>query len=137
MVKVIILTQFRARVGGREFTFYPSQKVKLDDSVAGKLVLEGKGRLIEGDGKAVCYGMIDETLRRINRDYKGGALNWIKRNRPVIWKRLIELESEINLFALQGDQVELNRVLGEYERLVIDAVHSWCSKSEPLFEAKS
>jgi len=137
MVKVIILTQFRARVGGREFTFYPSQKLKLDDPIANKLILEGKAKKLVEEDRSICYTMIEETLRKINKNYKGGALEWIEKTRPSIWKCLTDLESKVNYCVFFNDQEGLKKTLKEYERVVIEAVHSWHGGSPPLFKVKS
>jgi hypothetical protein len=134
----MITAQFKARVGSQEITFYPGQKVKLDDPIANKLILEGKAKkLIENEDRSICYKMTEESLKRINENYKGGALEWIKRTRPVIWKRLTDLESIINSCVFRNDQAGLTKALKEYERLVVDTVYSWRGGAAPLFKIKS
>jgi len=137
MVRLKITVQFEAKVNGQQVTFYPGQKVKLDDPIANKLILEGKAKKLVEEDRSICYKMTEESLKRINENYKGGALEWIKRTRPVIWKHLTDLESAINHYALQNNREGLEKTLKEYEKLVIQSVHSWRGGVAPLFKVKS
>lgn len=63
--------------------------------------------------------LIDTTIKRIGKGYKPGTLARMKRQRPGDWKRMVELETEINRFASQRNEIELVRVLNLYETFML------------------
>jgi hypothetical protein len=88
-------------------------------------------------GQIICYMMVEESLKRINEEYKGGVLDWIKRTRFPVWKHLTDIESIINSCVFRNDQAGLTKALKEYERLVVDTICSWYGGAAPLFKIKS
>jgi len=59
MARVIMLTQLKVKAGNQEVVLSPGQIVRVDDPVAGKMILEGKARLIDGDSGKVCYARLN------------------------------------------------------------------------------
>jgi len=66
----------------------------------------------------MANSLIDETLERINREYRTGTLVRMKRFHSTEWRKLLILEEEINRCALEENMVPLSGVLIEYERLL-------------------
>lgn len=75
---------------------------------------------------------IDDTLDRIGRAYQVGCLAWVKRKRPKEWRKMIALEPEISRVAFQGDEVELVKVLNEYEAFVLEMVKAFTTPKEEI-----
>jgi len=71
-----------------------------------------------------CF-LIDQTLQEINREWKPGTLEWMRRRRPDDWARLIELERQINGEALQKNKEELTKRLTEYKTLIGEMVKAF------------
>ena len=66
----------------------------------------------------MANSLIDETLGRINREYRTGTLAQTKRFHSTEWRKLVILEEEINRCALEESMVPLSGVLIEYEGLL-------------------
>jgi hypothetical protein len=66
------------------------------------------------------HSKIDTALEEINRNYQPGTLEWTKVNRPEDWKKMISLEDRINQAILRGDGEELERALGDYQKLIFE-----------------
>ena len=70
-------------------------------------------------------GLIDHTLREINKAYKPGTLEWVKVNRPQEWNEMIVLEKKINEKALKEDVEALKEALSEYKELILSRVKTF------------
>ena len=86
------------------------------------------GRQGERDVKALeapldesCF-LVEQTLREMNEAYKPGTLEWMKRNRPDEWAKMLALEREINKMALCGDLDGLRGALSNYQGLILAIV---------------
>ncbi len=66
----------------------------------------------------MANSLIDETLERINQEYRTGTLARMKRFHSTEWRKLVILEEEINRCVLEENMVPLSRVLIEYEGLL-------------------
>jgi hypothetical protein len=75
---------------------------------------------------------IETTLDRIDQGYQPGTLAWVKRKRPKEWRKMIALETEISRVAFQGDEVELVKVLNEYEAFVLEMVKAFRTPKEEI-----
>lgn len=63
--------------------------------------------------------LIDQAFIEISKTlWKPGLLNYLKFSRPGIWKRLLELENEINQHALNNDLSSLKKALDKYKNLI-------------------
>lgn len=83
--------------------------------------------------------LIESTLERIGKGYHPGAIAWVKIKRPGDWKRLIDLETEINGAALRGDEQGLTGALSQYEAFVLGMVEVFKTpkgETKNLFEGK-
>jgi hypothetical protein len=66
--------------------------------------------------------LIDETLKEINEAfYQPGLLNYLKFSKPIIWERLLQLETIINEGVFDNDLNKLNQALDEYKHLIREA----------------
>lgn len=75
---------------------------------------------------------IDDTLDRIDRGYQPGTLAWVKRERPKEWGRMIALETKITRLAFQGNDMELTKVLNEYEAFILGMVRAFRIPTEEI-----
>ena len=66
--------------------------------------------------------LIDRTFRAIQREYRPGTNEWIKKNRPLVWGELLILEDRINEVALRMDREALEKALAEYRTLMLAAI---------------
>lgn len=66
------------------------------------------------------FRLIKQALIEIDRHWECGALEWIKRAQPSEFKKMINLEEEINRFALNGDTKGLNNLLKSYKDLMAE-----------------
>jgi hypothetical protein len=65
--------------------------------------------------------LVTETIREIDKTYRPGTLEWLKKNRPMEWKALVWLETWINERVQKGQDRELRELLNEYKELLIKA----------------
>jgi len=68
--------------------------------------------------KDPCF-LIDQTIQEINQHWKPETLEWVKKQRPDSWRRLVELEREINRAALKDHLEGLERALQAYQEAVL------------------
>ena len=76
------------------------------------------------------FFLIEATIEDINRGWHPGTLEWVKRSRPVDWKRMVALEAMINGKALTGDIEGLRKALEKYRGLILAMVEAFSSKAE-------
>jgi len=65
---------------------------------------------------------IDSVLEEIAKEYQPGTLVWMKRSYPDDWSRMVNLETEINQAALEGDVELLEKALERYRGLILTMV---------------
>ena len=83
--------------------------------------------------RVIDHKLIDRTLQEIGETYRPGLISWIKEDRSR-WRRLLDLENEINRATLQGDQVGLTAALFEYQDFFREMVTPYeVSNTFPLF----
>jgi hypothetical protein len=75
----------------------------------------------QGSG-TINTNLIETTLREIGKEYRPGALEWIRINRPEEWARMLTLEEGINQAALSRDMENLKQSLSNYQELILGVV---------------
>ena len=71
--------------------------------------------------------LIDLAVQEINEGWEPGTLEWMKRNRPREWGKMLAVEGEINDSSLQKDSKVVKGVLAEYKSLMLSMVKEFSS----------
>jgi len=69
--------------------------------------------------------LIDQTLEEINREYKSGAIAWMKERKPREWIRVLPFEAEVNEAVLKRDIKAVQKVLAEYRALMLTMIREF------------
>jgi len=64
----------------------------------------------------------------IQKEYKSGAIEWIRKTKPLTWRKLLALENEINAAALKRDKETLEGTLAKFKTLMLAAVEEFCQQ---------
>jgi len=72
--------------------------------------------------------LIDRVLAEINSGYSSGAIEWIKKNRPFTWRKLLALEQEISGASGRGDKETVVGALAKFKTLMLAAVEEFCQQ---------
>ena len=71
--------------------------------------------------------LIDLAVQEINQGWEPGTLEWMKRNRPREWGKMLAVEGKINDSSLQKDSKVVKGVLAEYNSLMLSMVKEFSS----------
>ena len=71
--------------------------------------------------------LIDLAVQEINEGWELGTLEWMKRNRPREWGKMLAVEGKINDSSLQKDSKVVKGVLAEYKSLMLSMVKEFSS----------
>ncbi len=103
----------------------------------GELARKALKAIQEQGGRVVNMDLIERTLQEIGETYRSGLISWIKEDRSR-WRRLLDIENEINRASLQGDQVGLTAALSEYQDFFREMVTAYeMSNTLPLFAGRA
>ncbi len=73
--------------------------------------------LNKGRDTGSMEAVFQQSLEEINRDYPPGLIAYLKTNQGELWRRIVNLEGEIERAWLEGESQTLRKTSREYVQL--------------------
>lgn len=126
-----VLSPFKVRIQGKGIVTLPrGQVLRLAPDKARPLMEQGIVSPLPPHSGKDPINLIEEVIREIEEEYAFGAIKWVRRTKPKLWRRIVTLEEEINRAAKNHDMLSLKRLLTKWRTEIRNVVETFLAEEQ-------